>query len=93
MTARGAVHSDGQLTVWRLDRPDQRIAIVAHAGTNSMIIGRLLGVEPVPWQWERFQLNHTSITRLETFELGDGHAFGLKSLGSSEHLPVGDRTR
>jgi len=93
MAARGGVRSDGELPVWQLDRPDQRIALVAHAGTNSMMIGHLLGVEPVPWQWERFQLNHTSITRLETFELGDGHAFGLSALGNSEHLAEDDRSR
>lgn len=93
MAARGGVRSEGALPVWQLDRPDQRIALVAHAGTNSMTIGHLLGVDPVPWQWERFQLNHTSITRLSTFELGDGHAFGVTSLGNSEHLVGSDRTR
>lgn len=93
MARRGAVRTDGPLPVWKLERPDQRIALVAHAGTNSMAIGHLLGINPVPWQWERFQLNHTSITRLETFELGDGHAFGLSSLGNSEHLALDDRSR
>ena len=93
MAARGGVRTGGELPVWQLDKPDQRIALVAHAGTNSMAIGHLLGVDPVPWQWERFQLNHTSITRLQTFELGDGHAFGLSTLGNSEHLAADDRTR
>ena len=93
MAARGGVRTGGELPVWQLDKPDQRIAVVAHAGTNSMTIGHLLGVDPVPWQWERFQLNHTSITRLQTFELGDGHAFGLSTLGNSEHLAADDRTR
>ncbi len=93
LATRGGIRTDGSLPVWNLEQPDQRIAIVAHAGTNSMTIGHLLGVEPVPWQWERFQLNHTSITRLETFELGDGHAFGLSALGNSEHLAADDRTR
>lgn len=93
MAARGAVRVEGELPVWRLERPEQRIALVAHAGTNSMTVGHLLGIDPVPWQWERFQLNHTSITRLQTFELADGHAFGLTSLGGSEHLDPTDRTR
>tara|TARA_Y100000385_G_scaffold290075_1_gene361742 strand:- start:1861 stop:2433 length:573 start_codon:yes stop_codon:yes gene_type:complete len=93
MAQRGGVRASGPLPVWHLDRPDQRIALVAHAGTNSMAIGHLLGIDPVPWQWERFQLNHTSITRVQTFELGDGHAFGLSSLGNSEHLAHNDRSR
>ncbi|MDG2438027.1 MAG: histidine phosphatase family protein [Ilumatobacter sp.] len=93
MAQRGGVRASGPLPVWHLDRPDQRIALIAHAGTNSMAIGHLLGIDPVPWQWERFQLNHTSITRIQTFELGDGHAFGLSSLGNSEHLAHNDRSR
>jgi len=78
MAQRGGVRASGPLPV---------------AGTNSMAIGHLLGIDPVPWQWERFQLNHTSITRIQTFELGDGHAFGLSSLGNSEHLAHNDRSR
>jgi hypothetical protein len=58
-----------------------------------MTLGHLLGVEPVPWQWERFQLFHTSVTRLETFELSDGYAFGMSHLGNAEHLDDDDRTR
>jgi probable phosphoglycerate mutase len=90
---RGAVRLAGDLPVWKVAQRDMRVACVAHAGTNSMVIGHLLGVEPVPWQWERFQLFHTSVTRLETFELGDGHAFGLARLGSADHLEPEDRTR
>lgn len=90
---RGARRIDGELPVWKLGSPDLRIALVAHAGTNSMTIGHLLGVEPVPWQWERFQLFHSSISHLETFELADGHAFGVTRLGDAEHLVPADRTR
>ncbi|MEJ6721384.1 histidine phosphatase family protein [uncultured Ilumatobacter sp.] len=93
MARHGATRVPGELPVWKLDNPDQRIAMVAHAGTNSMALGHLLGVAPVPWQWERFQLHHTSITRLESFELGDGHAFGMSALGNAEHLALDDRTR
>ena len=90
---RGAVRAESELPVWKMSNPDTRIAIVAHAGTNAMTLGHLLGVEPVPWQWERFQLFHTSVTRLETFELADGHAFGLSHLGNAEHLADAQRTR
>lgn len=93
MDERGASRLDGALPVWKLGSPEMRVALVAHAGTNSMTIGHLIGVEPVPWQWERFQLFHSSISRLEAFELADGHAFGLTRLGNAEHLVEGDRTR
>lgn len=93
MRDRGGTRSTGDLPVWHLDQPDLKVAIVAHIGTNSMALGHLLGIDPVPWQWERFQLFHASITRLETFELGDGHAFGLSYLGNADHLALDDRTR
>ena len=93
MAERGGRRSSGDLPVWHLEQPDLKVALVAHIGTNSMALGQLLGIDPVPWQWERFQLFHASITRLETFELGDGHAFGLSYLGNADHLAVADRTR
>lgn len=93
LAERGGNRIDGDLPVWKLDRPDLRTAIFAHAGTNSMMLGHLLGVAPVPWQWERFQLNHASITKLETFELADGHAFGMSLLSDVEHFAISERTR
>ncbi len=43
-----------------------RIGIVAHGGTNSVILTHLLGIEPVPWEWVRFEtpLATYSITAL-----------------------------
>ena len=43
----------------------KRIALVAHAGTNSVTIGHLLGLDPTPWEWDRFVLGHASISRVE----------------------------
>lgn len=93
LAERGATRVAGELPVWKMDSPGMRIALVAHAGTNSMTVGHLLGIDPVPWQWERFQLFHASVTRLETFELADGHAFGMTHLGNADHLIGDDRTR
>ena len=93
MAERGGTRGPNDLPVWHLEQPDLKVALVAHVGTNSMALGHLLGIDPVPWQWERFQLFHASITRLETFELGDGHAFGLSYLGNADHLPFDHRTR
>ena len=70
-----------------------RLCLVAHAGTNSAIISYLLGLQPTPWEWDRFVLGHASITRLEALELGDGFTFALTRLGDVEHLGVQDRTR
>ncbi len=92
LAERGIERLDGPLPVWRIDNPQQRIALVAHAGTNSAIISYLLGLDPTPWEWDRFVLGHASITRIESFSLGDGHTFGLRRLSDVEHLDQLDRT-
>lgn len=89
---RGVERLPGDLPLWHLDNPDQTIVLVAHAGTNSCIISHLLGLDPVPWEWDRFVLGHASVTRLESFAMGDGHTFGLSRLSDVEHLEVPDRT-
>lgn len=32
-----------------------RLGIVAHGGTNSVVLTHLLGIDPVPWEWIRFE--------------------------------------
>jgi probable phosphoglycerate mutase len=66
---------------------------VAHAGTNSVVISHLLGLDTVPWEWDRFVLSHTSVTRIEAMKLGDGYTFCLSKLSDVEHLPNDMRTR
>jgi probable phosphoglycerate mutase len=93
LAERGIELLPGDLPVWRISQPDTRICLVAHAGTNSAIISYMLGLQPTPWEWDRFVLGHASITRLEALELGDGFTFALTRLADVEHLPVQDRTR
>jgi len=90
---RGVALIPGELPVWRIGDADRRICLVAHAGTNSAIVSYLLGLQPTPWEWDRFVLGHASITRLETMQLGDGHTFALTRLADVEHLAADDRTR
>jgi len=90
---RGVVRSEVELPVWRIAEPGARIALVAHAGTNSVTIGHLLGLQPTPWEWDRFVLGHTSVSRIEAMELDDGFTFTLTKLSDLEHLPAADRTR
>jgi probable phosphoglycerate mutase len=81
------------LPIWRIDDPGRKIACFAHAGTNSVTIAFLLGLTPTPWEWDRFVLRHTSITRLEALEVADGFTFSLTALSSVEHLGPDERTR
>lgn len=92
LAERGVVATGHDLPVWHIEDPDRRILLVAHAGTNSVFIGHVLGLPPTPWEWERFVLGHGSISRLVSYELGDGHTFGLTKLSDVEHLPFGERT-
>lgn len=89
---RGVRPVPHSLPVWSVDDPDRRILLVAHAGTNSVLICHLLGLSPTPWEWERFVLGHASVSRLVSYEIGDGHTFGLVKLSDVEHLDRNDRT-
>ena len=93
LAQRGVTRVDSELPVWKIERPGARIALVAHAGTNSVTIGHLLGLEPTPWEWDRFVLGHSSISRVEALELEDGYTFSLTKLSDLEHLPHDQRTR
>lgn len=93
LAERGIEPAGGPLPVWRIDGPARRILLVAHAGTNSVTICHLLGLDPVPWEWDRFVLGHASVTRIEALELGDGYTFSLTRLADVEHLPPALRTR
>ena len=75
--------------LWNVDDPEKRVVIVAHAGTNAVILGYLLGLDPVPWEWDRFRQPHTGVSRLTTFRVSTGWAFSLRQLGDVAHLHPG----
>jgi probable phosphoglycerate mutase len=83
----------GHPHLWRVETDPRRIAIVAHGGTNAVALGWLLGVEPTPWEWERFILGHASIARVRAIPLAGGHVFSLRAFNDQEHLPRELRTR
>jgi probable phosphoglycerate mutase len=91
--ARGMVRSEHELPIWDIREPGRKIALVAHAGTNSVTIAHLLGLQPTPWEWERFVIGHTSVSRLEALEIHDGFTFSLTKLSDVEHLAADQRTR
>ncbi len=95
LLAERSVHPDpsGHPHLWRVETDPRRIAIVAHGGTNAVALGWLLGVEPTPWEWERFVLGHASIARVRAIPLAGGHVFSLRAFNDREHLPAEMRTR
>ncbi len=95
LLAERSVHPDpsGHRHLWRVETDPNRIAIVAHGGTNAVALGWLLGVEPTPWEWERFILGHASLARVRAVPLAGGHVFSLRAFNDQEHLPEDLRTR
>lgn len=82
------MHADHR-HLWEVDDPEKRVVIVAHAGTNAVVLGHLLGLEPVPWEWERFRQPHTGVSRLTIARISTGWAFSLRQLGDVSHLEEG----
>ena len=72
--------------LWTIDDPDKRVIVVAHGGTNALVLGHLLGLDPVPWEWERFLQPHTGVSRLKMIRISTGWAFSLRQMGSAGHL-------
>ena len=92
LAERDVHRTPAELAMWDIADPERRIALVAHAGTNSVVICHLLVLAPTPWEWDRFVIGHASVSRLRTMEMGDGHSFSLTRLGDNEFLDRADRT-
>ena len=67
--------------------------IVAHGGTNAVILGHLLGLDPTPWEWERFISHHASFTRLRTAPLAGEQVLSLWEANNTAHLSAEYLTR
>jgi 2,3-bisphosphoglycerate-dependent phosphoglycerate mutase len=93
LAERGVERVEHDLPVWKVTDPGDRILLVAHAGTNSVVICHLLGLEPTPWEWDRFVLGHASVSRLEAIPVHEFYTFSLTKLSDTEHLVPADRTR
>lgn len=93
LSENGMARANSSLPVWsRSEKTAKKIAFIAHAGTNSVVICHLLGLEPTPWEWERFVIGHASISTVESLDLSDGVTFSLTRLSGVEHLPASHRT-
>jgi len=79
--------------LWRLQTPKRRVVVVAHAGTNAVALGHLLGIPPVPWEWERFVSFHASVSTVAPLEISDGWAFSLLRFSDTSHLERELQTR
>lgn len=73
--------------LWNVARDDdRRFVVVAHNGTNSVILSHLLGIDPQPWEWERFSSNHAAITTLRTTNIANAAIWSLQHFSAVDHL-------
>lgn len=98
LEARGAWRPEPEAhpSLWQVEEaaPERRLVFVGHGGSNSAAINFLLGIEPVPWPWERFVSYHASVSRLRSSAVFTAaHLFGLRLLSDVSHLPAEMQTR
>ena len=79
--------------LWRLCDPGPRVVVVAHAGTDALCLGHLLGIDPVPWEWERFVAFHASVSVVRPLPIAAAHSFSLFRFSDTAHLPEALHTR
>ncbi len=83
--ARPIVTDDPEPNLWT-EPEDFSIIYVAHGGTNAVTLGYLLGMEPTPWEWDRFDSAHTSVATIRTKHVSHSVAFGMTGFGDTSHL-------
>lgn len=85
-THRAEVHAEDACRLWRMPPEDSRILIVAHAGTIAVLLSFLLGIEPVPWEWERFRVGWCGVSFVKSVAIGNGALWAMTGFNSRVHL-------
>jgi probable phosphoglycerate mutase len=74
-------------TVWQCERQAPNLAIVAHGGTNAVSLAHLLDLQPVPWEWLRFESELAAFSILQARPLGPaGQVWSLQDFNEVDHL-------
>lgn len=87
------IRTHGFPPLWHLPFDGPRIVLVAHSGTNAVILGHLLGIDPVPWEWERFVAFHASVSVLRPMHIAQSASLSLFRFSDTSHLPEAMHTR
>ena len=80
------IHEDGGHRLWHFLEEDRRLLLVAHAGTHAVLVSHLLGIEPVPWEAERFVLGWAGVAVLRPVRIAEGAVWSLVSFNDRHHL-------
>jgi broad specificity phosphatase PhoE len=75
-------------TVWHLPPGSApHIVIVAHGGTNAVLLTHLLDVPAVPWEWLRYESALCAYSISHARPLGEqGHVWSLQNFNELDHL-------
>jgi broad specificity phosphatase PhoE len=80
-------YREHDFTVWDLPEVKPSIAIVAHMGTNAVILTHLLDIRPVPWEWLRFETGLAAYSILQARRIGpQGYVWSLLQFDREDHL-------
>jgi len=75
------------LPVWRVAPSSQTLVIVAHGGTNAVVMTHLLGIPGFPWESVRCESALASHSSLQARALGpDGAVWSLQAFNRTDHL-------
>jgi len=82
-------------TVWRgAEDRSPSLVIVAHGGTNAVLLSHLLDIRPVPWEWLRFESALCAYSVVQARPLGaQGHVWSLQNFNEVDHLRAKGLTR
>ena len=72
--------------LWRISDEEISLLLVCHGGTSGVVVSHLLGLDPVPWEHDRFPLRTGGSTVLQTRPLSSGEIWSLMRLEGAERL-------
>ena len=73
-------------SLWNGPQANPKYLIVSHAGTSSVIVSHLLGLPPVPWEWERFPLAWAGYALLANNPAAGAQLWCLEKFNVTHHL-------
>ena len=60
----------------------EKLMIISHAGTMSVLISYFLNMPLYPWTWKKFLPRHAGHTILKSTQISSGHFFRLKEFNN-----------
>jgi broad specificity phosphatase PhoE len=60
----------------------EKLVIISHAGTMSVLISYFLNMPLYPWTWRKFLPRHAGHTILKSTKISSGHFFRLKEFNN-----------